>query len=782
MIGRILIAAALTGTMLASAAPAQRIHPREFASPPAASRPTVTIEEGAGYAAPLDVAARRAIEELDAGAIMISPQGDPARALQLDVAALTRQPIGLLERNPPNATPWLPVALPGEARFGSYLADGRGGPGAAPSLGYFTPEWFAMMRTVLDLARRNGRSATYYDEAGFPSGSADHTIPSRYHRQLLRREELTLSGGEPYRLDISPEGAPLALVAVNPGTGERVDLLALAANGRVDWTAPRGRWLVQRFFVTRGTARRASPDYYGAADYLDPDATRWFIENSYERAYQGLREHFGSTIRFTFFDDVGILPDEATWHPSIAERFERITGRPASLYYPALWDDIGPETAAARVAFFRARSEILGETFPRLITEWANAHGLRSTGHAPGNYDLQPTDTIGDPFKFYAHTDVPLADALWGLGFARGGFKLISSVSAQRDLPLTATEAFSLDNDANGYRRAMELLVRGFNHFIIGARVPSHPRGTPAEFSRWLGRSAYLLEGGRHVADIALLFPIESLQAFYSLNAPGNTPDLPWGTYAYRDADYQAVGEMLVSELHRDFTFVHPEALGDDRLRVRGRVLEMPNRVNREQFRALIIPGGEVISVAALRKAKAFWEAGGVVIATSLLPSRSAEFGGDDEIRAMVGEMFGAAPAESAAGEIRRSGAGGQALFIGRPSAERLRAAFDSLGLAPDVAFEGDPAPTSGNGVFGYIHRRRDGRDVYYFANSSDTPIDSVVTLRGRLSNVQLWNPHDGSVTAVPDVRHESTAGGEVTRFRLVVPPLSSSAVVARGR
>ena len=768
--------------LLAPVAVAQGLEPGEFAESPAQYRPTVTIEEGAGYAAPLEEAARRAIFDLDAGSIMISPQGDPDRHKPLDMAAIATIQVGLLDQYPAGATPWLPKALPGEARFGSFFADGGGGPGRPPSLGYMTPEWFAAMRNILDMAKQNGRFATWYDEAGFPSGSADGTVPERFYRKLLRREEVTVSANQPYAYELSYGEAPLALVAFDAATGERIDLLALAEDGKISWMAPGGNWRVQRYYVTTSSAKATSPDYYGTADYLDPEAGRWFVENSYERTRQGLADHFGSTIRFTFFDDVGIYSDEKTWHPAIAKRFEQFTGRQASLYYPALWDDIGPDTAAARVGFFKARAELLGETFPKLVTEWARAHGVQSTGHAPGNYDLQPTDMIGDPFKFYAHTDVPLADALWGLGFARGGFKLISSVSAQRDLPLTAVEVFSVTNDANGYRRMIELFVRGFNHFVTGARVPSQPRGSGAELNQWAGRGSYLLQGGRHVADIALVFPIESLQAFYSFNAPGNSPQLPPGAYAYHDADYQAVGEMLLSELHRDFTFVHPDALGGSQLQVTGNRLVMQNEVNNEEYRALVLPGGEVLSVAALEKIKAFHDGGGTVIATSLLPSRSAEFGRDEEVRLLVADIFGSDPAGGDQPAIRRSAAGGQAVFLPVPSAELLGATLERLGLPPDVAFADNPTPRSGNGVFGLIHRQKDGKDIYYFGNSSDTPVRTTVALRGRLAGLQLWNPHDGSVTDLEKVRYRDAPGGGVTELELQVDPVSAIAIVGSRR
>ena len=39
-------------------------------------------------------------------------------------------------------------------------------------------------------------------------------------------------------------------------------------------------------------------------------------------------------------------------------------------YYPALWYDIGPETQAARVAFFGLRAELMGAGLPRMVAQW----------------------------------------------------------------------------------------------------------------------------------------------------------------------------------------------------------------------------------------------------------------------------------------------------------------------------------------------------------------------------------------------------------------------------
>jgi hypothetical protein len=56
------------------------------------------------------------------------------------------------------------------------------------------------------------------------------------------------------------------------------------------------------------------------------------------------------------------------------------------------------------------------------------------------------------------------------------------------------------------------------------------------------------------------------------------------------------------------------------------------------------------------------------------------------------------------------------------------------------------------------------------------------VQLRGRIVRPQLWNPHDGSVVPVGDVRYRQLKTGIVTEFRLMVKPVSTLAVVSPAR
>lgn len=806
LIGTALVAIAV------SPAAAQNVSPSTFKDPPPVYRP-ITSMGSDGPDAGFEEDVRKALLEDEAGSIMFSPTSAPGREQSsVDPAAITfdpvtkqvkvtafGRPIALQESYPDTASPWLMKALPGEAGVGTFIVlPTPPAAGAAPApialppeakkpeLGFMTPAYFDMIGRVLKLAKEHGRFATYYDEVGYPSGGGNHTVPEKYVRKLLARDERTVGSKQLLSAALPTDGQTVALIATNVRNHERIDLMPLVKDGRIEWLAPMGDWRVQGFSIKTSRGTKVGVDYLGSADPMDPEAVDWFIETSYAKMGANLKPYLGNTINMTFFDDVGIFNDEKMWNPAIAKRFEEITGKPAALYYPALWEDIGPDTAAARVGFFRARSELVGE-FPKRVTEWTSKHGIASSGHAPGQYDIQPTDMNGDPFKFYSHQAIPMVDVIFGHGFGREGFKLVSSVSEARDLPITAAETFSADGSIMGYRRLIELYTRGITRFITSPanRAGSVARGTQAEFNLWSGRTSLMLQGGRHVSDIAIVFPIESLQAFYSFDAKDNAWPLPWGSHVYKDADYQAVGAMLTDELHRDFTFVHPEALGSSKLNVEGSTLVMNNKVNRERYKVVVLPGGEVLSVGALTKIKAFYDAGGTVIATSLLPSRSAEFGQDAEIQKLVFDIFGINPAQAMPDGVstpRTNGRGGKAVFIRKPDAATLGNTLAALGVSADVSFKDNPAPRSGNGIFGYIHRQKGGQEIYFFGNSSDTPIRTVATLRGHIAKPQLWNPHTGAISPAVNVTYGKSGGEATTSVDLSVDALSSVFIVGKAQ
>jgi hypothetical protein len=71
-----------------------------------------------------------------------------------------------------------------------------------------------------------------------------------------------------------------------------------------------------------------------------------------------------------------------------------------------------------------------------------------------------------------------------------------------------------------------------------------------------------------------------------------------------------------------------------------------------------------------------------------------------------------------------------------------------------------------------YIREVDNERDMYFFANSTDNPVDTKVVLRGR-KNVALWNPHTGERS--PAELTVSEGGGQpVTTVRLALSAVTS--------
>ena len=75
-------------------------------------------------------------------------------------------------------------------------------------------------------------------------------------------------------------------------------------------------------------------------------------------------------------------------------------------------------------------------------------------------------------------------------------------------------------------------------------------------------------------------------------------------------------------------------------------------------------------------------------------------------------------------------------------------------------------------GALTYIHKVKNDRDIYFFANSSSKDIDTKVVLRGK-KTLRIWNPHTGGQeTAV--LTAAEINGQPVTTVRLVLPAVSS--------
>lgn len=389
---------------------------------------------------------------------------------------------------------------------------------------------------------------------------------------------------------------------------------------------------------------------------------------------------------------------------------------------------------------------------------------MRSMGHPPENYSPNSVVAHGDILKYYRHVDIPLLDAI--LCFRRGlnGFKQVCSAADLGDKPVVGAElcgAYPEEMDsAMLYRTTLEAMARGVNFVVPHGMwydtdpqtvrippliAPENPLLGPAlkGYSTSTGRSCMLLQGGRRIADIAVLWPINAIQAesYMFRDAESGLPIANWHP---NDVVNYALSGMLTNDLHRDFTYIHPENLTDGKVSVEGDRLRLNNAENLQEYSVLVIPGGGYISAGALARIGEFYDNGGKVIALASLPSHSAEFGRDAEVQSLIAAIFGtAAPdAEATATNDR----GGKFVFVPRTTVQSMADALAQTGCEADVIIP-DAQPDE-SGFINYTHKQRDGRDFYFVTNTTARPFAGEISLRGEFGTVELWNPHTGETVS----------------------------------
>jgi hypothetical protein len=190
------------------------------------------------------------------------------------------------------------------------------------------------------------------------------------------------------------------------------------------------------------------------------------------------------------------------------------------------------------------------------------------------------------------------------------------------------------------------------------------------------------------------------------------------------------------------------------------------------------------------RKLLSFAEAGGKVIVTGQVPAKAAELGRDAEVVAALRALFGGDSSRVAQAKPYfkfTHASGGAAYFVAPASGACLGAALDDALPVPDVRFAlkgpavGSAAPaqsapgntvggSAAQGMLSYLHKVKDGRDIFYVANSADERVDTVVTLRGTHA-LRSWDPLDGSIADAE--ASECVEGGvPCTRVRLRLDPV----------
>jgi hypothetical protein len=683
---------------------------------------------------------------------------------------------------------------------------------------YMSDEFFHLYGAAIEVGRKDGLSSfVLYDDYNYPTGNLCGELYEKYPQYMAKRLDMVeedVTG--PAKVDLAiPPGTYIGSVAMNRTTFQRNDISDhRTGKGRVQYEVPRGNWKVMVFYLnSQAILKIRNP---GLVDYLDDEAMNMFLKLSYQRFYDHFKQYFGKFIKMSFYDEPSMhWLDGRMWTASFNSKFQQKYGYSPMNYYPAMWYEIGPDTAAARNALYGFRADLFAGNFVGKISQWCHNHGIQSSGHLDQEEIPNPVPINGDLMKAFEHQDIPGHDDIFYLGRANRGYKVVTSAAFNYDKPIVMAETYAAYRkmDQNTlFRVAMDQFAMGINLQIPAADSVKRASDVP-RFNDYVARLSYMLRHGRHVADIAVLYPIASLQGCYRFSSEPIPEDPrrddagvkalynlqgPAWKWAYLggipppEIDYMDIGETLFRELRLDYTYLHPEVLTQKCL-ISGNKLVLNNRENREEYRVLIVPGGNTISVAAARKIGDFHRHGGIVIATSKLPYLSAEPRHASEVQQIIGGIFGIPTADLVAGRVpihnsrgyylNGNSAGGKAFFLPKAEARLLNSVLQEAIPVRDVEIHQAAwslkSGTDYDGALTYIHKAKNGRDIYFFSNSSPRNVDAAVTLRGA-KDLSIWNPHSGAREEQTRAQHSDIRGNPVTTIRLSLAPFTSTFYVQK--
>lgn len=512
-----------------------------------------------------------------------------------------------------------------------------------------------------------------------------------------------------------------------PGVSSIIDLTSkLRPDGTLDWSPPKGDWVVLRFgySLTGRINHPASKEGTG----LEVDKLNREHVKAYFDAYFG---EYAKTLDAASIGSQGLqfmLTDSyeagiANWTDDMFEQFRKRRGYDAKPWLPVLAGRVVDSAAASDKFLWDFRQtlgDLIADAHYGQLSESLHAKGMKRYGESHENGRA----FVGDGMQVKKSADVPMG-ALWASApwAQRDSYDMDirESASVAHIYGQNLVAAESLTAFGNTYAFTPEMLkpfadrelAMGLNRFVIhtSAHQPDDrpgPGATLGPFGQWftrhetwsgfaepwvsyLTRSAYLLQQGRFVADIAYLYGQDNnITNLFERRRP------------------------VIPRGHA-FDFVNADALVNV-LSVRNGMLVTPSGM---QYRVLALdPSTERMSLPVLRKIAKLVGAGAAVVGPR--PTMSPSLADDTaEFDRLVGELWGS-------GKVSNG--------------EALDAAMSRLQILPDCTFSGDDPELR------YVHRKLEQGDVYFITNGAERTQAIEASFRVSGLSPEIWRADSGEV------------------------------------
>ena len=589
----------------------------------------------------------------------------------------------------------------------------------------FSKPWWDLFGWFLKQARNLGMAVSLSDYTlGWPGQGwyIDEILKEtpEVHGAVLAHAVYECAGGSVCAWELP--AVPVSVIAYRGGAADTSDLRPHVTGRALRWKAPPGDWRVVAVYAAEKPL---------SLDPMHPLSGPQTIAKFFQRFEDHNPGQSGRGLNFFFSDELGFGVRGWLWNARFAGEIRRRKGYDVVPELPALFVDVGPRTPKVRLDYSDVMVSLEEENYFRPLYQWHRSRGMMY-GCDHGGRGRDVTE-FGDYFRTQRWMTAPGCDQP-GLRSDVIKNKVASSIAHLYERERTwlegyygsgwgTTSAAVVDATWRNFAMGQNLLtLHGLYYSTHGGwwewAPPCNHFRMPywahmGEFLRASERLSYLLSQGRHRADVAIVYPVATVEAGLG-GKESVKAAFDLGTYLY--------------ERGIDFDFMDFESLA------RARVEERQLRVSGESYRVLVLPAMRAVRESTIGKAVEFQRGGGIVVTLGALPEASDRAGRDDAVMS------------AAVREI---------------SVQRARTPAEVEALV-NTSFPRDFACASAKPQM--LHRKVGPRDVYMVYG---VPKDTVCTFRA-VGRVELWDPWSGQVSPLRVVRQ---AGG-VTTLRV---PLEAS-------
>ncbi|WP_342645629.1 glycosyl hydrolase [Mucilaginibacter sp. CSA2-8R] len=485
---------------------------------------------------------------------------------------------------------------------------------------YLSDGYMQGVRMVVAELKKRNMHLWIIDEGQYPSGFSGGLISEKAPE--LRMQGLVLAKRMALQDNEKIDGHKLAsnivsAVAYNPATQQ--SKIIDVSTGTLNWPGMPGIWhifLAEHRFKTAVTRsannpKRIKDTSHSLIDYLNPEATRKWMEFTHERYKQYVGDEFGKTI-------LGFRGDEpefgfTPWSPKLPDVFKEKKGydiRPylATFMLPVLT----AQQKLAKADFWDVWSDMFRDNYFKVIADWCTASHLEYTMHI--NHEDKLMDLArseGDFFKTMRYVHIPGVDAIWHQIWydnVTDFSKLASSAAHMYGRPRALSETFAAYTPkptVTDVRWVLnEQMARGINLFEFMHWGSEYIKDTAfIPVSAYVNRATWLMANGTPTAKIALYCPTETM----------------WLGNKQADSSLLTIGRQLLQH-QLDFDYVDRQGITSVFKISKGSFINNSGQA----YTAVIIPTVDVLNKDVLDKLTAFAQQGGKVYFIDQFPKTQA--------------------------------------------------------------------------------------------------------------------------------------------------------------